>query len=98
MTLQLGIFLKNELSVSLVAFRGEAYVVELDFIDTGRGHILGQRDVVVLYLRIGWIRPHQLAVFAPGLFQAPGLHSQRTVIFCDVVITKERLARYYMHL
>ena len=40
--------LKNEAGVFLVAFGGEADVVELNFIGAGLGYELGEGDVVVL--------------------------------------------------
>ena len=60
------IFLEDELGVFLVAFGGEADVVELDFVDAEMGYVLGQGDVVVLHFGVRGIGPDQLAVFAPG--------------------------------
>ena len=54
--------------VFLVAFGGEADVVELDFVDAELRYVLGQGDVVVLNLGVGGIGPDQLAVLTPGRF------------------------------
>ena len=51
-TVQLWVFLKGKLRVGLVAFGREADIVKLDFVHAGRGHILGQRDVVILHFLI----------------------------------------------
>ena len=64
----LGCFsLEDEAGVFLVAFGGEADVVELNFVGAGLGYEFGQRDVVILNFGVGGVGPDQLAVFAPGL-------------------------------
>ena len=58
--------LEDELGVFLVAFGGESYVVELDFVDAEAGHVFGEGDVVVLNFGVAGIGPDEFAVFAPG--------------------------------
>ena len=58
--------LEDKAGIFLVAFRGEAHIVELDFVGAGFGCLLSQRDVILLHLGLGRIGRYQLAVFAPG--------------------------------
>src|SRR5580692_4961495 len=63
----------QEGSVFLVAFGGEADVVELNFIRAGLGHEFGESDIEILHFGLRGIGPDQLAVFAPGLLGFLGL-------------------------
>src|SRR5579863_9731577 len=58
--------LEDEGCIFLVAFGGETDIVELDLVHAELGYVLGQRDVIVLDLRVRWVGPDQLAVFAPS--------------------------------
>ena len=70
------IFLEDELGVFLVAFGGEADVVELDFVDAELGYVFGEGDVIVLDLGVRGIGPDQLAVLAPGGVVLAGLDGE----------------------
>src|SRR5262249_46396741 len=59
-------FLEVEHGVFLVAFGGEADVVELDFVHAQAGYVFRNRYVIILHFWIRRIGPDQLAVFAPG--------------------------------
>src|ERR1700733_11019825 len=66
----------DEAGVLLIAFGGEADVVELNFIGAGLGYEFGQRDAVVLNFGIRRISPDQFAVLAPRLLCSLGLHGE----------------------
>ena len=68
--------LVDEGGVFLVAFGGEADVVELDFIHAELGYVLGEGDVVVLDRGVRGIGPDQLAVLAPRGVVLAGLDGQ----------------------
>ena len=68
--------LEDEGGVFLVAFGGEADVVELDFIYAELGYLLRQSEVIVLNFGVGGIGRDQLAVFAPGLMRTAPLDGE----------------------
>ena len=68
--------LEVEAGIFLVTLGGESDVVELDFVSTGLGRLLGQRDVVFLHLGLGRIGPDQLAVLTPRLSGLVRLHGE----------------------
>src|SRR6202011_3568643 len=59
------IFLEDETRVFLVAFSGESYIVELNFIGAELGYVLGEGDIVILNFRVGGVGPDEFAVLAP---------------------------------
>jgi len=60
----------------LVAFGGEADVVELNFIRARLGYELGESDVEILNFRLRRIGPDEFAVLAPGLLIFSGLDGE----------------------
>ena len=68
--------LVDECGVFLVAFGGEADVVELNFVGAGLGDEFGEGDVVILDYGVGGIGPDQLPVFAPGLAGFVRMHGE----------------------
>ena len=81
--------LVSERGVFLIAFGGEADVIELDFIDSGLGDEFGEGDVVVLHLGVGGIGPDELAVFAPGLPGIARFYGQFRMARDQVLIAKD---------
>lgn len=81
--------LENEAGVFLVAFGGEADVVELNFIGAGLGYELGEGDVVILNFGVGGVGPDQLAVFAPGLAGSFRLHCQLGVLDYHALVAED---------
>jgi len=68
--------LVDEAGIFLIAFGGEADVVELNFIGAGLCDELGESDVVILNFGVRRVGPDQLAVFAPRLSGFLRLHRQ----------------------
>ena len=89
--------LEDEGGVSLVAFGGEADVVELDFVYAELGYVLGQRDVIVLNFGVGGIGPDQLAVFAPGLMRSARLDGEFGMLHHQALVAEDGNARDGMH-
>ena len=83
------VFLEDEQCVFLVAFGGEADVVELDFIDAELGYVLGQGDVIVLHLGVRRIGPDQLAVLAPRGVVLAGLDGEFGMIHDQALVAED---------
>ena len=81
--------LEDELGVFLVAFGGEADVVELDFVDAELGYVLGQGDVVILNFGLAGIGPDQLAVFAPGGVVLAGLDGEFGMLLDQALVAED---------
>ncbi len=89
--------LKVEAGVFLIAFGGEAHVVELDFVRAGLSRLLGQSDVVFLHFGLRRIGPNQLAVLAPGLSGLVRLHRQFRMRHHQALIAEDGDARNGVH-
>ena len=89
--------LENEAGIFLVTFSREADVVKLNFICAKLRDIFGERDVVILHFGTGRIGPHQLAVFAPGLLAAFGLHRQLGMLAHHALVAEHGDARDGVH-
>ncbi len=87
----------EEGGVFLIAFGGEADVVELNFVGAGLGYEFGQRDVVFLHLGLRRIGPDQLAVFAPGLPGLSRLHGEFGMLHHQPFVAEDGDARDGMH-
>src|SRR5258706_15314731 len=88
--IRVGTFgLVEEAGIFLIAFGGEADVVELNLIRAGLGHELGQRDVEILYFGLRRGGPDQLAVFAPGLTRALRLHGEFRMFGHHALVTEK---------
>ncbi len=92
------VFLEDECCVFLVAFGGEADVVELNLIHAELGYVLGEGDVVVLNLGIGRIGPDQLAVFTPCRFVLAGLDGEFGMIHDQALVAEDSDAGDGMHI
>src|ERR1700733_4600644 len=87
----------GELGVFLVAFGGEADVVELDFVDTQAGYVFGEGNVVVLDFGVAGIGPDEFAVFPPGRFVLAGLDGQFGVLDDQELVAKDGNSRDGVH-
>src|SRR5580692_6976625 len=89
--------LEHETCVFLIPLSRETHVVELNFVHSGVGSLLGEGDIVFLNLRLGGIGPYQLPVFAPGLAGFVGFHCQLGMRNHQSLVTKDGHSGNGMH-
>src|SRR5229473_5985380 len=88
----------KEAGVFLIAFGGEADVVELNLIRAGLGYELGEGDVELLHFGLRGVGPDQLAVFTPGLFRLSRLRGQFGMLDHHALVAKNGDAGYGVHI
>src|SRR4029077_12306532 len=91
------VFLEDEYRVLLVAFGGEADIVELDFIDAKLGYVLGECDVAVLNLGIRGIGPDHPAILAPRRSVLARLHGEFGMVNDQAFVAENRDTGDSMH-
>src|SRR5579863_4063435 len=89
--------LKHEACVFLISLSREPHVVELNFVHSRLGSLLGEGDIVLLNLGLRGIGPYQLPVFAPWLASFMGLHRQFGMRNYQALVTKHGNAGNRMH-